>query len=376
MKIVHVVSSFGPGGAEILVKDIAIRTAMEAVVEVWAVGRGEDTAFEKRYVEELKFNRAETVIIGKKANRQRLWIFYEMIRLVRERKPDLVIAHSEHATFYLTPAARIFGFKFVQTIHNTVIEFPKLQRYFSRPYIDSYVAISEKCLQLIKRVIGAGEDRIELIYNGINMNRFLKERTVSGEVRSLIAVGRLNVQKDFATMLNAFALLRRLLTDSGQPVPQLKIAGVGPLEGELKAMSENLGISNNVQFLGARNDISELLLQCDIFLMSSRWEGLSIALLEATASGIPIVATDVGSNDEIIRDGFSGDLVPSGNPSEMAKKTFELIIDEDKRKRYSKNAGRNLSRFDIVTCVNNYMHLFYRLMGSNSRTHIRKKMVA
>lgn len=364
MKVVHVISSFGPGGAEILVKDIALRTDRSINVEVWAIGKGEDPEFEKRFREELSAHNIGYADVGKTANKDRLWVLFRMRELIRQRKPDVINSHSELATFYIAPALIGTGIKLVQTIHNTVIMYTSLQKYYAKHFVDKYAAISARVKRLIIDVLNVPESRVELVYNGIDVKRFQhRPRIINNEVKNIFAVGRLNVQKDFHNLLRAYAILKDRLIKENRALPALNIAGVGPQKDELIALAGTLDIFDEVNFLGARNDVPDLLYTNDMWVMSSRWEGLSIALLEASASGIPIIATDVGSNNEVIENGYNGTLVEKENPEALASEMYNLMVHPALRRMYSENARKYSDKFDINNCVAGYTNLYYALKG-------------
>ena len=142
------------------------------------------------------------------------------------------------------------------------------------------------------------------------------------EARIVGTVGRLNPVKDQAMLLEAFAHVH-----AGRPEAALVIVGDGPARADLQAQAQALGIAHRVRLLGDRSDVAALLQAFDLFALSSRSEGYSIALLEACASGLPIVATDVGGNGEIVVDGRNGRLVPAGDPVAFARATGDLLAD-------------------------------------------------
>ncbi|MET0226035.1 MAG: glycosyltransferase [Dokdonella sp.] len=143
---------------------------------------------------------------------------------------------------------------------------------------------------------------------------------LSSATRIVGFVGRLNWAKDLPTLLRAFAQVRTQRADAA-----LVLVGDGALRAELEALAAALGIAAHVHFLGDRNDVRELLPGFDLFAMSSVTEGYSIALLEAAATGLPIVATAVGGNAEIARDGVNGRSVPSGDPAALAAAVEALL---------------------------------------------------
>lgn len=141
-------------------------------------------------------------------------------------------------------------------------------------------------------------------------------------VRVVGTVGRLNWVKDQRGLITAFARVH-----AGDPATALVLVGKGELLASLQGRARDEGVADAVHFLGDRSDVRELLQGMDIFVLSSISEGYSMALLEAAASGLPIIATDVGGNGEIVRDGETGRLVPACDPEAMASAIGELLAD-------------------------------------------------
>ncbi|WP_445146888.1 glycosyltransferase [Dyella sp. Tek66A03] len=133
-------------------------------------------------------------------------------------------------------------------------------------------------------------------------------------------VGRLNWAKDQVGLIQAFRRIHALRPDTA-----LVLIGDGELRARLEQYAQEEGVRQSVHFLGDRNDVHELLQGLDLFVLSSRSEGYSMALLEACAVALPIVATDVGGNGEIVYDGRTGRLVPAGNPRALADAMLALL---------------------------------------------------
>ena len=175
--------------------------------------------------------------------------------------------------------------------------------------------------------------RLIAVPNGIRVERFAQgDATARAQLASSLGlgddarlvgtVGRLNPVKDQALLLRAFANVHAAL-----PEAALVLVGEGPSHAELVALATELGISARVRFLGDRSDVDRILAGLDVFVLSSRSEGYSIALLEACAAGLPIVATDVGGNGEIVRDGRNGRLVPAGDASALSLALLDVLQD-------------------------------------------------
>ena len=129
-----------------------------------------------------------------------------------------------------------------------------------------------------------------------------------------VALGRLHPQKDYPTLLAAFA---RLV--AAHPSARLRIAGEGRLLDDLGALAGRLGLEAHARFLGLRDDVPRVLAAADSLVLSSAWEGLPNAAMEAMAAGLPVVATRVGGVPELVDDGRTGLVVPPGDPDEMAR---------------------------------------------------------
>lgn len=167
-------------------------------------------------------------------------------------------------------------------------------------------------------------------------------------------VGRLNPVKDQRALLQAFSRLHAGLRDTA-----LVLVGDGALRAALEAEAAALGIADAVRFLGDRGDVRQLLQGFDAFALSSRSEGYSMALLEACASGLPIVATDVGGNREIVADGGNGLLVPAAQPEILAD-ALAAILRDPARAAAMGRAGRAwaLREASIDTMAARYESLY------------------
>ena len=151
-----------------------------------------------------------------------------------------------------------------------------------------------------------------VVPNGIPVDQFQLGSEIRQRIRNelevedkfvWLAVGRLEAPKDYPNLLHAMHAF-------STPRNILLIAGDGPSRASMEQLASTLGISSEVRFLGTRTDVPRLMAAADAYVMASAWEGLPMGLLEASASALPIVATDVGGNHEIVRDRISGELWP------------------------------------------------------------------
>ena len=210
---------------------------------------------------------------------------------------------------------------------------------------DMVVAVCESAREQFSRYGVRPRTGLVSVPNGIRVDRFTP---ASDEARQQLAarlgfapgtrmigtVGRLSWAKDQANLIRAFRIARESIQDSA-----LLLIGDGALRSELEATAREEGVEDAIRFLGDRDDVDQLLRGLDLFVLSSLTEGYSVALLEACASALPIVATDVGGNAEIVANGINGRLVAPGDPGAMAREIVALLRDR-RRADLMGRAGR------------------------------------
>jgi glycosyltransferase involved in cell wall biosynthesis len=214
---------------------------------------------------------------------------------------------------------------------------------------------------------GFSASRVRFIPNGVDTSRF---RPGSAEESRwspppgwpaggplVVTVGRLVPAKGLDVLFRAW---RRV--SAGAPGARLVIVGDGPLRAECEAATTKLDLSGSVAFLGARPDVPEILRRSDLYVSASRTEGMSNALLEALASGLPLVATRVGGAADIVDDGVNGFLVSDGDTGALASALSELVGHDAKRRAMGEaSRAAALTRFDLETIVDRYLGLFGEL---------------
>jgi glycosyltransferase involved in cell wall biosynthesis len=236
---------------------------------------------------------------------------------------------------------------------------------------DAVVSVSEAAHADLVASRLMREGRAIAVPNGIPIRSFLPvsrdaharlaaEIGVAQETRIVGAVGRLHPAKDHANLLRAF----RLVADAVSDVV-LVIVGGGALREALEALAVEQGIDDRVRFLGDRGDVRELLRGFDLLAVASRTEGYSVVLVEASAVGLPIVATGVGGNAEIVRDGVSGLIVPPSDPAALAAGLRALLDDRTRAERMGE-AGRAwaLGEGSVETMAKRY-EAIYRGAGAS-----------
>lgn len=180
---------------------------------------------------------------------------------------------------------------------------------------------------------------------------------IAADVPVVGTVGNMTAKKDHATLLRAFAEVHAQHAGA-----KLLLVGIGPLEDELRALAASLSLADAVVFTGMREDVFELLPGFDLFVLSSRFEGLPIALLEAMASGVAPVTTRVGGIPEVITDGEDGLLVDPGDPGALAAALTKLLADGQARGAMAAAAQRRAADFDLTRAVRQIEGIYERAL--------------
>ena len=223
---------------------------------------------------------------------------------------------------------------------------------------DVMVPVSEDARKVMVEIERIDPLRIRRIRNGIDAGAFLPEKRRNGSRPVIGSIARLSGEKDHKTMLNAF---RQVLDH--MPSARLVIVGDGPSRAALHQTAKQLEIASQVEFLGERFDIPHLLNSFSIFTLSSTTEGLSMTILEAMASGLPVLATDVGGNRELVNPPECGLLVPARNPSALAEAYLKILADEGLRREMGQAARRRaVDHFSVARMFSEYEKLYETLL--------------
>ncbi len=348
LRVAHIAPAFGIGGLERMLVDFA-RRADTRRFEQNFVAIGADGPIG---AELAALGRPVTALAKDDGFRPALVL--RLARLLRERKIDVVHTHNAAGLFYGAPAARLAGVRrIIHTRHGVEpISGRAMQalRVVSL-LVNHIVCVSADNAALARRE-GFPSAKLVTLLNGVDLDRFACRGPAPG--RRALLVARLSPEKDIATLLRAAALLR----ESGRPIA-LDIVGSGPCLGDLTALRDELGLTEMVTFPGASDDVRDALEQAGLFVLPSVTEGISLTLLEAMASGLPVVATAVGGNVEVVADQETGLLVPPSRPEAMADAIDAVLADPERAKRMGL-AGRCRVelRFDLARTIADYEALY------------------
>lgn len=271
---------------------------------------------------------------------------------------------------YGLPAAKAAGVPFINWENETGRPYAAhaltmVVRRLVLARVDTVVAAAEGHKTFIERVEAVPASRIALIYNGVDPSRSTSALTptearqrldIAPDAPVVAQVAALRPDKAHEIMLRAFVRVRERL-----PGAVLLLAGDGPRREALSALADRLGLQGNCRFLGVRRDVGDILAAANVFALSSAplQETLSVAAIEAMFAGLPVVATDVGSMDEIVLGGETGRLVPPGDPAALAEALTALLADPETARRMGQRATQLAkTRFGIETMVAAFADLF------------------
>ncbi|HET8831082.1 MAG TPA: glycosyltransferase [Casimicrobiaceae bacterium] len=200
--------------------------------------------------------------------------------------------------------------------------------------------------------------------------------TVAGNEPSFVVgtVGRIQAVKEHRTLLSAFAEMLRAMP-SLRPRALLAIIGDGPLLGELRNQAATLGIADQVWLPGSRSDVAEILRSLDVFVLPSLNEGISNTILEAMATGLPVIATDVGGNPELVEEGITGHLLPARDSDALGHALVRFAGAAGESLTMGRAGRQRAERFfSLDGMVADYTALYERLLqGHMGATHLPVK---
>jgi glycosyltransferase involved in cell wall biosynthesis len=292
--------------------------------------------------------------------------FWKFWRMLRKERIRALHVHHHGAMILCGIPARLAGInRVVMTEHGlqALLERADARRLTVRycRYASDITVVEQGQFEYFHKELGFPLKKLHCIPNGVRVpirtpalvEHKRREFGLGPDVFAFFYVGRLNQVKDLGTMLDAFAALAA----EGSFHTRLYLVGDGPERAMLETKREVLGLSERVTFLGARSDVSEVLMAADAFVMSSKSEGLPMALLEAMAAGVPCIATAVGGIPDLFGDD-RGLSVPAQDAPALADAMAAIARSPELRQRLVANAAANLARnYALDAIASRYLEL-------------------
>lgn len=324
----------------------------------------------------LRLTRADTPVVAFHRSRTGTWRLRQgLFRLCRELRPAIVHSRNQSGLDALLPA-RLAGVPHcihgehgwdVSDLYGQGIK-PAVLRRLHSPLVDRYITVSSDLRNYLVQRVRISSSRVTTIVNGVDTVRFSPPSRRSHDLFPagflgpdsivMATVGRMQAVKDQETLLRAFAAL---VHGGGRTATTARLAmvGDGPLRGSLMDLAETLGIAALTWFPGNVSHVAELLRAFDIFVLPSLAEGISNTLLEAMATGLPLVATATGGNVELVSEGVNGRLFMPGDVAALARLLTEYIDDRSLLRMHGDNARELAVRhFSLSTMLAAYQAVY------------------
>ena len=367
MRLLKLITNLAFGGAETQLKELALRLKQRGW-EVIIVSLLPAQA----YVGELETAGVPLYSLQMRRKIPDPRALFRFHRILYHEKPQIVHSYMFHANLLARIARGMTRIPILISSVRSLNEGGRLRELayrFTDPLADITTQVSEAGKQRYIQVGAVPPSKIVYIPNGIDTSRFQPNPTVrkaireslgySDEIFVWLTVGRLEPVKNHRELIQVF---REVVSE--YPHARLLIAGQGPLHPVLEQQIAASGLGTHVRLLGIRRDIPELLNAADAFVLPSLWEGMSNALLEAAATALPIVATNIGGNPEVVLDGVSGYLVPPSEPAALKEAMCRLLsVPKEQRLRMGL-AGREhvVRNFDLEQVVDRWEALYRELL--------------
>jgi len=307
------------------------------------------------------------------ATQFRLW------RLLNRLRPDIVHTRNIGTLEATLPAAlagvpvRIHGEhgRDVDDLDGTNTRRQIVRRLY-KPLVHQYIALSQDLASYLRDRIGVPPARVAQLYNGVDFTLFhpagerrdaVPHPDFSGPGHFVIGtVGRMQEVKDQLTLARAFVRLMRAMPGAEQRL-RLVMVGDGPLRERVRVLLAEAGVDGYAWLPGERNDVAGIMRSFDLFVLPSLAEGISNTILEAMATGLPVLATAVGGNPELVQAGVTGTLVPRDDPESMARAMRAYAESTELCRSHGVEARRTIERrFGMEAMVNAYMTIYDRLL--------------
>lgn len=365
IKVALIVPTLSTGGAEKLVFDIASNIDKKKYsVTIVSLYPKKET-----YKEQILMKSGIEIIYLNKKKGLSIPCFLRMLYTIKTINPDVIHSHLD-TIIYLLPCYRSNQVK-LHTVHSMAqFEATGLQKIIRKLAFTFFnvkpVAIGTTVATSISKYYRIALKDISCVSNGVILPEHdTRSTTHNNSMITFITVGTLYYIKNHELLLRAF---KNCVEQMNVPI-RLKIVGQGELRAQLEKLSADLEIREQVEFLGWTDSVYPELNDADVYVCTSLIEGISLSIIEAMANGLPIIASNVGGNSELVIDGVNGMLFKSKDILDLTRCMLKMIEDAPLRIKQGKNSKDLSKKYDIKRCVKEY-ESFY---SSLSRTKEERK---
>lgn len=299
----------------------------------------------------------------------------QLVTLFRRLKPAIVHSRNLSGLDALLPA-RLAGVRYcIHSEHGRDVDDLDgsnkklaLLRALHRPLVNRYASVSKDLQHYLIQRVGINASSISQIYNGVDTDKFfpadhkphgvIPTHYIGNDKLLIGTVGRLQAVKDQATLIRAFAALLKQYPNLADRV-HLAIVGAGPLLDDLTQLAASLNLTEKIWLPGKADNVPDVLRCFDLFILPSLAEGISNTILEAMASGLPVIATAVGGNVELISEQYNGSLFTPGDVNGLRDLIANYLNDITLLKQHGLQARQTaLKQFSLKTMLNEYQLLY------------------
>lgn len=374
-RVFYLVDSFNIGGTETQAVELARRMDSAKYDVTLACLRKEGPLLERLNGSAVKI--VEFHPKGGIDSPRGLYQLARMVAYLRRGKFDVVHAHDLWSNMIGLAAAKLAGVPVIVTSQRDLSHgdwYQGSRKKWLRKAQNASSAVVTNAPMIREGLVsqeGFAADKVRVIYNGVDLEHFLSSPTMRAKLfpgmeraKLIVLVGNMHTDvKGQATLIAAApAILSRF------PQARFVLVGDGEKRNDFEAAGQATGVAGNFMFMGRRNDVADILAACDIAVLPSAAEGMPNAVLEYMAAGLPVVATAVGGNLEVIADGATGLLVPAGNPGALGEALTRLLADDVLALRLARN-GRELveRRFSFERLTREVGALYEELLQAKGR---------
>lgn len=363
INILHLRCSFNPGGVEKIIQDLMHSNSPDPTKKVRHILAVLKEEINEDLIKELSTKHKVYVFKTKDFNSPKL--LFHLLKIVIDEKIN-ILHSNDTGSMKWASICKFFnpGLKLVNTVHscNIISIYSKKERFFAKKFINMHIAVSESILSEFKN--NAIYNSIK-IYNGIDVKKFkpkeLNDELINKEKFNLVNVGWLRIP------IKGQDVLLKALGECKKRGLKFSCDFIGGYFDEdshncVQKLVEDNDIKDEVNFLGIKNNIAEELKKYDIFILPSRSEGISLALLEAMASRLTIIASNIDGPSELIKNDVTGLLFENENHSDLADKILYLYNNKDKMSILANNAYEFAQNFDISIMHEKYYALYNNLL--------------